>query len=249
MAYKEVDLTHLVPKERVAVMFSGGIDSTTILASLLKEKNVEVYVLAFDDDSANFRTRRSIAIESIVNHYGISERLHMIRMYNSEFLRGQDAFGLIPGYKMLMQIACMSYCQKLECTKLFMGYNRENEEYAYTFKDELAENIQKTADLFEHIYDYKVEMCMPYLHLSKNDIIESGNLLEVPFEKTISCRSTAFGGLVHCGKCMPCQSRMAGFKDARIDDPTVYWYTDGRKEKITMGGPGTVVLNPNKRYE
>lgn len=229
---------------KVAVLYSGGLDSSTIFGELveLEKKGTidKVYLLSFDDDSTNFKTRRSIAIEQVAQHYGMYDRVKFIRMYRSEELRGTDTFGFIPAYKLSMQIAAMGYCQKLGVSRLYMGYNRENNDYAYTFKDELEHNIIAAAKLYNEIYDSNIEIVNPYLEMTKAEIILIGNNIDVPFEKTISCRATRFGGLVHCGRCLPCHSRMNGFKTANIDDPTDYWYTDGQIEKVVYGKEGTI---------
>lgn len=233
--------------KKVAVLFSGGIDSTTIIGEAVHQ-GTDVYPISFDDDSANYRTRRSIAVEQVIGHYQLQKNHHVIRTYDSEFLRMKGSFGLIPGYKFSMQIAAMSYCQSLDISVLAMGYCKENDEYPYTFKDEQVEYIDKIASLYNAIYDANIVISLPYIGLHKHDIVGIANLHKVPLEKTISCRSTTFGGLIHCGKCLPCHSRRSGFKEAKIDDPTIYHYSDQVMEKVEMETIGTVIVSPNTRY-
>lgn len=210
--------------EGVGIMFSGGIDSSLIAGIIKDYTDTPVYLFAFDDDSVNYKTRRIIAIEQIAQHYGLYDNLKIIRMHRNEELRQRDTFGLIPGYKLSMQIACMSYCQKYGIDRLYMGYNRENTEYyTYTFKDELTVNIKAAAELYALIYDYKVHIDIPFENVKKADIIRLGVAAKFPFEKTISCRETRFGGLTHCGHCLPCQSRWEGFELAGVKDPTEYY--------------------------
>lgn len=223
-----------------AIMYSGGADSTTIIAQLIEAKVKGIYPLVFDDDSVNFKTRRMVAIEQIMQHYGLYRNLQIIRSYNIDPLRQQDTFGFIPGWKLTMQMAAMAHCQALKCDYLYMGYCKENEDYPYTYKDELEENILRAAELYNHIYDANIEVILPYLEMTKKDILELGIKLGVPYHKTISCRATELGGLIHCGKCLPCKSRIRGFDDAKIPDPTLYWNRDAAPEKVVMGTAGTI---------
>lgn len=232
---------------KIAVLFSGGVDSTTIIGEAIYHGS-EVYPISFDDNSANYRTRRSIAVEQIISHYQLQKNHHIIRTYDSEFLRMKGTFGLIPGYKMSMQIAAMAYCQSLGIPALAMGYCKENDEYPYTFKDEQIEYLEKIADLYNTIYDARIDISLPYIGLHKHDIVGIANLHKVPLEKTISCRSTTFGGLIHCGKCLPCHSRRSGFIASGINDPTIYHYSKEYMEEVVMETTGTVIVNPHDRY-
>lgn len=64
-----------------------------------------------------------------------------------------------------------------------------------------------------------VELVTPLIAMKKAEIIRYGAGVEVPFGMTWSCYK---GENMHCGKCMTCQARRAGFKAAGIEDPTAY---------------------------
>lgn len=234
--------------KNAAIMYSGGADSSTIIGELMHPRSfmhvfgAKVYPLVFDDDSTNFKTRRMVAIEQVTQHYGVYREMHVIRSFNIELLRQRDAFGFIPGWKLSLQIAAMAYCQTLNCDVLYMGYCRENEEYPYTYKDELEENIHKAAELYNKIYDADIEVVLPYMSMTKSEIIKRGIDLGVPYEKTISCRATQFGGLIHCGKCLPCKSRIKGFDEAGVPDPTIYWNRNAVPDPVVFGSVGTTTL-------
>jgi len=112
-------------KPKVAVMFSGGMDSTVVLASLLKD-GYDVIPMCYDDDSLTYKLRKSVAVEKILQHYQILNKLQVIRLYHVEPMRGNDTFGFIPGWKMAMQVSAMAYCQHLGISELHMGYNSGN---------------------------------------------------------------------------------------------------------------------------
>lgn len=66
---------------------------------------------------------------------------------------------------------------------------------------------------------YTVRLQTPLMTLSKQQVIELGESVGVPWENTWSCYA---GGEVHCGTCPTCQSRIQAFENAGIDDPTQY---------------------------
>jgi 7-cyano-7-deazaguanine synthase len=59
----------------------------------------------------------------------------------------------------------------------------------------------------------------PFLHLRKDEIVQRGAALGVPFEDTWSCY---VGGADQCGKCGTCVERREAFELAGVDDPTRY---------------------------
>jgi len=63
---------------------------------------------------------------------------------------------------------------------------------------------------------HKMEICAPFLDLTKANIVKIGIDNDVPFEDTWSC----YKGETHeCGKCGTCLERIAAFKENGIEDP------------------------------
>ena len=54
----------------------------------------------------------------------------------------------------------------------------------------------------------------------KADVIRKGIGLGVPLELTMSCMNPKDGR--HCGRCSKCRERRDAFRDAAVDDPTVW---------------------------
>lgn len=64
-----------------------------------------------------------------------------------------------------------------------------------------------------------VELSTPLIAMKKADVIKYGQAVGVPWAMTWSCYK---GERVHCGECMTCRARHAGFIAAGVSDPTVY---------------------------
>ncbi len=215
----------------VAVMFSGGMDSTVILADLLKSGR-RVYPIAFDDGSLNFQLRRSVALELSTQSLGVYNRLIVAKLPELEVLRkSTSGFGFIPGMKLLMIITAMSYCQVLNVDTLYMGYNVDNQDGG--FLDEGKAFMDRVSDLYYDVYGKerntdqffgkRIEVVNPYFNRSKAEMVSFGHFLGVDFSTTISCRQVQVGaGLVHCGSCAVCARRRLSFIASGVADPTIW---------------------------
>jgi 7-cyano-7-deazaguanine synthase len=59
----------------------------------------------------------------------------------------------------------------------------------------------------------------PFMHMSKDQIVQLGTSLQVPYSDTWSCYK---GGEKHCGTCGTCVERKEAFELAGVPDPTKY---------------------------
>lgn len=62
---------------------------------------------------------------------------------------------------------------------------------------------------------------MPLIKLSKAEIIKQGTDLAVDYQHTVSSYAADEEGRA-CGVCDACRLRRAGFKEAEVEDPTLY---------------------------
>jgi PP-loop superfamily ATP-utilizing enzyme len=90
-----------VKGKKCAIMYSGGMDSTVIMAELIA-KGADVYPMSYDDNSLAGLFKKGPAVEKLMQHYRIYDKLTKIRMYEVEQMRGSDLFGFIPGWKMVI---------------------------------------------------------------------------------------------------------------------------------------------------
>ena len=65
----------------------------------------------------------------------------------------------------------------------------------------------------------KTRIIAPLIKKDKDEIVLLGNKLGVNFKDTYSCYN---GSKEHCGYCLACKLRKAGFYWANIKDPTKY---------------------------
>lgn len=70
----------------------------------------------------------------------------------------------------------------------------------------------------EGTYDH-ITIFAPYTDITKTDIARRGAALGIDYAHTYSCYK---GGEKHCGRCGTCTERRQAFRDAGLEDPTLY---------------------------
>lgn len=204
-------------KTKVMVMFSGGMDSTVMIADLIG-KGHDVYPLSFYDRSEPDSLR--VIQDTIVRHYGLSKNHIWADMVNTRVLEGSDLHGYIPGYKMLMLTTALAYCEVYGIKDLYMGYTLENG----TYTDETPESIQAVIRAYQANYPKSESITVhnPYIHMSRAEVARFGFDLEAPLDLTTSCHHIHMPPPQHCGACKRCAYRWDAFRLAGVYDFTIY---------------------------
>lgn len=210
------------------LIYSGGVDSTTMLYE--------------------FRDRVAVALSF---HYGSNHndkelafaRLHCERlgikhivisldfigkMFHSSLLEGADKIpegnyddenmrSTVVPFRNGIMLSVATGLAESEGLRYVMMANHAGDHAIYPdcrpgFVKAMSEAIQNGT--YEGI-----EIDAPYTGLTKADIARRGKNLGINYEETWSCYK---GGEHHCGKCGTCQERKEAFREAGIDDKTIY---------------------------
>lgn len=88
------------------------------------------------------------------------------------------------------------------------------------FPDATPEFFEALSAAFSLGLAAPIEIAAPFVRLHKEQVIQLGARLGVPFELTLSCMNPS--GTTHCGLCSKCRERRDAFHAAGIEDPTMY---------------------------
>ena len=187
---------------KAIVCFSGGIDSTVVLAQLIsKQPNDTITALFFDYGQKHIRERDSA--ERICKHYGIGLKVVSIPKA-FEFYKG----GLLAKNKSKTNYELKhrnSVLFSLALTYGLTNYPKEHIEiYSGLFggySDCSPDYIQATNKWLTAITDGQVEIKAPLLGMVKADVLRLGIELSAPIFDTWSCLN---GGERECGRCPAC---------------------------------------------
>lgn len=190
----------MIPKF-VIHLFSGGLDSTVLLYDLLKQ-GCQVHCLLFDYGQKH-RRELSMAVGHCERWQQIPRsRLEIPPLMGSKLTDGKASSVVVPNRNAVMLSYAVSMASAIRADCVTYACNADD---AAEFPDCRPEFVAalnaavKAAEL-------KVEICAPYIGLTKKQIVEIGRGLGVKFENTYSCYE---GGFEPCGKCQACEKRKA----------------------------------------
>ncbi|MFM7399105.1 MAG: 7-cyano-7-deazaguanine synthase QueC [Verrucomicrobiota bacterium] len=215
--------------DRTALIYSGGVDSTVLLAHLLAEGR-EVHCLSVDYGQ---RHRRELdAARAICVHYGVDHRLADLRalapLFGSNALTGgvkvpeghyeEESMKatVVPNRNMLLISVATAWAVSLKAESVAYGAHGGDHAIYPDCRPEFAEALDRAVRLADW---HEVRLERPFVKMDKAAIVRRGAELDVPFGLTWSCY---VGGERHCGKCGTCVERKEAFRLAGVTDPTDY---------------------------
>jgi len=224
--------------KRAVVLFSGGLDSTTVLAQA-KAAGFECFAMSFD-----YSQRHSIelnAAKRIAMNAGVKEhkiiKLDLSQIGGSaltdpdievpvELAADTDneiPVTYVPARNTIFLSIALGWAEVLGANHIFVGVNAVDYSGYPDCRPEYIAAFEKMANLATRVgvEEHSLVIETPLIHLSKAEIIQSGMALGVDYGATISCYQADENGKA-CAVCDSCRLRKQGFIDAEVEDPTHY---------------------------
>jgi 7-cyano-7-deazaguanine synthase len=209
--------------DRVVIMLSGGIDSTTVAYHLRKQVNVpHLRGIALNYGQEDYKRARQslnrlsvdldlpieyVDIHNLVNAFAgfIEQDYEGFPMMLTELSRKSAAGSMVSAV----------YAESIGFHALAEGVNKDDLE-RYVFRRDVHRHIAEVQSLGN---DFKFQVVTPLIDMTKVECLRLAVALDVPFEATWSCWR---GNIRHCGRCPGCDSRVNAFQEAGLTDPVVY---------------------------
>ncbi|WP_461537096.1 7-cyano-7-deazaguanine synthase QueC [Spongorhabdus nitratireducens] len=219
------------PEEKAVVIYSGGMDSFTVLNKAHKA-GYELHALSF-----NYGQKHSKELEYAANvcaSLGIPHKIVDITAINT-LMSGSSLISnaedeipeghyeednmkstVVPNRNMILLSLATAYAISLKAGKVFYGAHSGDHTIYPDCRPEFVEavnNVTKIADW------QPVEIMAPYLYDSKIEILRDGLSMRLDYGQTWTCYN---GREQACGKCGACQERLEAFELNNSTDPLSY---------------------------
>lgn len=214
-------------RSRVAVLASGGLDSSVMMAELargrrrvfpvyvragLKWERSELGVLARFIKALNLANIEPLAVLDLP----IADVAHAHWSVTGKGVPGYRApvwSNYIPGRNLCLLTKAAVFCVQNRIGEIALAPLHGN-----PFPDARPEFFRAFERVAAAGLGLAVRVLTPFAGLSKADVIRRGRGL--PLALTLSCARPR--GAIHCGQCTKCAERVEGFRKADVTDPTRY---------------------------
>jgi len=226
------------------VLFSGGLDSTTLLV-LARREGFEPTGLIF-----RYGQRHRVEVENAVRlaaSLGVDHRIQDLdlRSIGGSALtsdgmdvprdRSEEEIGsrsipptYVPARNTIFLSFALAWAEVLGAADLYIGVNALDYSGYPDCRPEYIEAFQRMANLASRSATeggVRVRIHTPLIDKTKAQIIRLGLKLGVDYSRTWSCYDPVYvteERPAACGRCDSCFLRKKGFREAGVEDPTEY---------------------------
>jgi len=218
--------------DSIVIIFSGGMDSGTLLWDLYTIAPWrEIHALTFDYGQRHKReiecAKRFIKECDNVTHKVISlDVLNDVApscltrpsmevphgAYDGDNMRTT----VVPNRNMVMLSLAISYAIGIGAGNVYYGAHAGDHTIYPDCRPEFVNAMTAATSAGTYV---GVQILAPYTDITKADIARHGKKLGIDYAETWSCYK---GEEIQCGKCGTCRERKEALRDAGIDDTTIY---------------------------
>jgi 7-cyano-7-deazaguanine synthase len=215
--------------EKVVVIYSGGMDSFTLLHQVLAEGK-RVYALSF-----NYGQRHAKELhyaQKVCDDLGLPHKIvditaiHQLLLGSSltddidvpEGHYEEDSMKstVVPNRNMVLLSLAIAYAVSIGADRVYYGAHGGDHAIYPDCRPEFVARMSAVS----RIANYQpVSIEAPFLHHTKTDILNIGFALGLNYGRTWTCYN---GRDRACGKCGACQERLEAFRNVGRVDPMVY---------------------------
>jgi 7-cyano-7-deazaguanine synthase len=216
---------------KVAVIFSGGLDSTVLLYDV--HQTFSGNVRASSVNYGQRHRRELVAARLIADELGVEHRVidlaalgrlvpgssqtdSRVKVPHGHYEEESMKVTVVPNRNMMLLSTSAMVAIANGAKSLAYAAHAGDHAIYPDCRPEFVEAMRRALALADW---NPLELMAPYLFDSKADIVRRGVLLAVPFGATWSCYE---GVELHCGQCGTCVERQEAFAIAGASDPTRY---------------------------
>jgi len=218
-------------KEKVVVIYSGGMDSYTLLCELFQSELLEVHAVSFNYGQRH--AKELVYAEHVCKELGIPHKIVNMAEMGEQLLGGSSQTSdipvpeghyesesmkltVVPNRNMIMLSMAMGYAISIGAGVVYFGAHAGDHAIYPDCRPAFIHAMNNVG----FYCDYKpVNVAAPYINYDKGDIAIRGVELGLDYSKAWTCYN---GREKPCGKCGACQERLEAMTKAGIKDPLEY---------------------------
>jgi 7-cyano-7-deazaguanine synthase len=215
--------------QAIAVLFSGGLDSTVLLAKSAQDAIAQpIYVSA----GLAWEPQELVTIERLLSAPVMARNIRPVVRLNLDMqdiypathwaIRGEapgfdtpDEQVYLEGRNVVLLAKTAVFMTRAGLSRVHIGPLAGN-----PFPDASAEFFTAMERALSLGLAAPFSIDAPLSGMHKAEVVRLGLSLNVPLDLTLSCMQPADG--LHCGRCSKCRERRDAFIEAGVDDPTGY---------------------------
>ena len=215
---------------KAIVSFSGGMDSTTVIAAAL-DASMEVELVFFSYGSKHNPYEKEAAYY-VAKHYGLPITVLSLETLMEGFESNLMKTGgpipdghykqknmkqtIVPGRNIIFASVLTGVAWNLKAEEVWMGIHSGDGEIYPDCRPEFFYSIRRAIECGP---DGNVSLSAPFLMGTKTTIIKWGIEHSVPYHLTRTCYKDQD---IACGKCGACIARLEAFQRNELEDPIEY---------------------------
>ena len=214
------------------ILFSGGLDSTVLLAHALERDCTPILI------SLDYHQKNRIELEcatKIAKKYNVEHRI--IAIDSSVFKKSslvdpeleapkKESIGIpntyVPARNTIFLAFALGFAEIEDAAEIHIGVNKLDHTGYPDCRPEYITAFQNLAQYAtaQAVQGATPRIVTPLMNMDKADIIRLGKQLKAPLSDSWSCYSPHNN--LHCGECDSCRLRKNGFASANVTDLTIY---------------------------
>jgi len=225
--------------KKAIVLSSGGLDSTTVMA-MARDIGFEIFSLSFDYgqrhafelDAARriaefLKVRKHLVIRMDLRAIGgsaLTSDIEVPKKRTVHEMEKEIPVTYVPARNTIFLSYALAWAEAMQANHIFIGVNAVDYSGYPDCRPEFIAAFQTLSNLATKMGvegQGRIEIHAPLIHMTKAQIILTGDRLGIDYSMTHSCYDPSSDGRA-CGHCDSCILRRKGFEDAGIIDPTIY---------------------------
>ncbi len=211
---------------KAVVALSGGADSATILY-LAMQACAEVHAI-----SINYGQRHVKELECAKKLCELNNIKHTIIPFDLTIFGGSpltdktmdvplqstqnQSVTVVPYRNTFIAVIAAAYCKVNDLNIIYMGPTYEDLKNYEDCRPVFFEALQQLILVAGTVHDLEIKT--PFITMRKHQIVNYGQMLQVPYESTWTCYK---GEAEPCMECDACRERMESFRTNNIRDPLI----------------------------